>query len=210
MSVAFGRPALPVIFESDVAAVGGSFGGGAAAWALGRAGRSVTLVEPPTYLGREVTATLRPWARIPSGDTSPECPELLTACIVASGTSPAAGQIPLHMRAVKVRLEDMLFSAGVNLVYASIPVGICMLDGAIGQVEAIRALLSYNARYNPSTRAYANALGGGGILDVGCYTASMASHRRGGGRGSLCRGHTPVRDRRHRGGVRRRRLWSSQ
>ena len=47
-------------------------------------------------------------------------------------------------------------------------------DGAIGQVQMIRAVFSYNARYDPTSRAYANELGGGGILDVGCYTASMA------------------------------------
>ncbi len=47
-------------------------------------------------------------------------------------------------------------------------------DGEIGQVRIIRAVFSYNAEYNPNSRAYANELGGGGILDVGCYTASMS------------------------------------
>lgn len=47
-------------------------------------------------------------------------------------------------------------------------------DGAIGQVQMIRAVFCYNAGYDPTSRAYANELGGGGILDVGCYTASMA------------------------------------
>ena len=46
-------------------------------------------------------------------------------------------------------------------------------ENAIGQVQMIRVVFSYNAGYNPSSRAYANELGGGGILDVGCYTASM-------------------------------------
>ena len=46
-------------------------------------------------------------------------------------------------------------------------------EGAIGQVQMVRAVFSYNASYSPTSRAYANELGGGGILDVGCYTASM-------------------------------------
>ncbi len=46
-------------------------------------------------------------------------------------------------------------------------------DGTIGQVKMIRAVFSYNAGYDPTSRAYANELGGGGILDVGCYPASM-------------------------------------
>ena len=46
-------------------------------------------------------------------------------------------------------------------------------EGAIGQVKMIRTVFSYDASYDPTSRAYANELGGGGILDVGCYTASM-------------------------------------
>jgi len=46
-------------------------------------------------------------------------------------------------------------------------------DGAVGQVQMVRAIFSYLAGYDPASRAYANELGGGGILDVGCYTASM-------------------------------------
>ena len=46
-------------------------------------------------------------------------------------------------------------------------------DGTIGQVQMIRAVFSYNAGSDLTSRAYANKLGGGGILDVGCYTASM-------------------------------------
>lgn len=33
-------------------------------------------------------------------------------------------------------------------------------DGAIGQVQVIRVVFSYNAGYDPTTRAYGNALGG--------------------------------------------------
>lgn len=47
-------------------------------------------------------------------------------------------------------------------------------SGAIGQVQVIRAVFSYGTPFDPTTRAYANEMGGGSILDVGCYTASMA------------------------------------
>jgi predicted dehydrogenase/diketogulonate reductase-like aldo/keto reductase len=45
---------------------------------------------------------------------------------------------------------------------------------AIGEVRLIRAAFSFQAGYNPESRLFNNALGGGGILDVGCYATSMA------------------------------------
>ncbi|HEV2292764.1 MAG TPA: aldo/keto reductase [Tepidisphaeraceae bacterium] len=44
----------------------------------------------------------------------------------------------------------------------------------IGQVRVIHATFSFDASFDPASRIYSNALGGGGILDVGCYPASMA------------------------------------
>lgn len=46
-------------------------------------------------------------------------------------------------------------------------------SGVIGDVRVIQASFSFDAGYRPEGRLLANALGGGGILDVGCYTASM-------------------------------------
>ncbi len=45
--------------------------------------------------------------------------------------------------------------------------------GEIGDVRFIQAAFSFNATYNESSRMLANALGGGGILDVGCYPVSL-------------------------------------
>jgi aryl-alcohol dehydrogenase-like predicted oxidoreductase len=47
-------------------------------------------------------------------------------------------------------------------------------DGAIGEVRLIRASFSYDGGTDMTTRAFAQQLGGGGILDVGCYPVSMS------------------------------------
>jgi len=46
-------------------------------------------------------------------------------------------------------------------------------EGAIGTVRLIRANFSFACAFNPESRLFSNALGGGGILDVGSYTASI-------------------------------------
>lgn len=47
-------------------------------------------------------------------------------------------------------------------------------SGAIGKAGVIRATFSFHAPYNPNSRLFNNELGGGGILDVGCYPMSIA------------------------------------
>jgi predicted dehydrogenase/diketogulonate reductase-like aldo/keto reductase len=47
-------------------------------------------------------------------------------------------------------------------------------SGAIGQVGVIEATFSFKADFNPEGRLFKNDLGGGGILDVGCYTTSIS------------------------------------
>lgn len=44
----------------------------------------------------------------------------------------------------------------------------------IGDVRMIQAAFSFNGNFNPESRLFNNALGGGGILDVGCYTATLS------------------------------------
>ena len=45
---------------------------------------------------------------------------------------------------------------------------------AIGDLRTIEASFAFNAGFNPEGRMFANHLGGGGILDVGCYPVSIA------------------------------------
>ncbi len=47
-------------------------------------------------------------------------------------------------------------------------------EGVIGEVRVIQACFSFNAQVEPSHRLLSNELGGGGILDVGCYAVSFA------------------------------------
>jgi aryl-alcohol dehydrogenase-like predicted oxidoreductase/predicted dehydrogenase len=47
-------------------------------------------------------------------------------------------------------------------------------SGAIGEVRFVRAAFGFAAGFNPEGRLFSNALGGGGILDVGCYPVSFA------------------------------------
>lgn len=47
-------------------------------------------------------------------------------------------------------------------------------SGAIGEVGVIQATFSFRTDFDAKGRHFANELGGGGILDVGCYTTSMA------------------------------------
>jgi predicted dehydrogenase/aryl-alcohol dehydrogenase-like predicted oxidoreductase len=47
-------------------------------------------------------------------------------------------------------------------------------SGALGQVGVIQATFSFNAGFRAESRLFNNELGGGGILDVGCYTTSIA------------------------------------
>ena len=50
----------------------------------------------------------------------------------------------------------------------------CIRQGAIGEVKLIRATFSFCCPYDPQSRLLNAELGGGGILDVGCYCVSMA------------------------------------
>src|SRR5687768_12188164 len=47
-------------------------------------------------------------------------------------------------------------------------------DGAIGEVRFIQAAFSFQSGWNPEGRLLNPLLGGGGILDVGCYPVSFA------------------------------------
>jgi predicted dehydrogenase/diketogulonate reductase-like aldo/keto reductase len=47
-------------------------------------------------------------------------------------------------------------------------------SGVLGEIKLVQAAFGFNAGFNPASRLWANAAGGGGMLDVGCYPVSMA------------------------------------
>jgi predicted dehydrogenase len=47
-------------------------------------------------------------------------------------------------------------------------------EKAIGEVRIIQASFGFHREFNPNQRLFSNELGGGGILDVGCYPVSMS------------------------------------
>lgn len=120
MDVAAHFPArsLPVLRSGDVTVAGGSIAGVAAALTLARAGRRVVLVESRTYLGSDMTATLRPWLAT-STDRGPFWGEMLRRLEIVD----AGNEIALPMGALKLALEDLLLEAEVPLLYASTAVG---------------------------------------------------------------------------------------
>ena len=50
-----------------------------------------------------------------------------------------------------------------------------LADGAIGEVRMVAADFGFRADFNPDSRLLNPDLGGGGLLDVGVYTVSLAS-----------------------------------
>jgi predicted dehydrogenase len=56
-------------------------------------------------------------------------------------------------------------------------------EGVIGDVRLIEAQFSFNMNGNPTSTRMINKLGGGGIMDVGCYTVSAARAIAGNARG---------------------------
>jgi predicted dehydrogenase len=46
-------------------------------------------------------------------------------------------------------------------------------SGTLGTLQFIEASLGFRSKYDPTSRLWNRTLGGGGILDVGCYPAAM-------------------------------------
>jgi ribulose 1,5-bisphosphate synthetase/thiazole synthase len=134
MKVEFAQDSLPILRECDVAVVGGSFAAISAALEFARAGRRVLLLEPRTYLGREATATLRPWLLNGLYPFDSWLADLVATAGGARdpGHSPlVTNEIPLHPDKLKLFLEDLLLSAGVDLLYSSLPVAVLVEDGIV-------------------------------------------------------------------------------
>ncbi|MHC4149385.1 MAG: FAD-dependent oxidoreductase, partial [Planctomycetota bacterium] len=132
--VRFCRRDVPILREGDVVIVGGSFAAIAAALEFARAGKKVVVVEQRTYLGREMSATLRPWISLGQLAGEGHLPEPIVSCLQAGAVEAIAGEAALQPDSVKRALEDVLLNNGVELLYASQPIGVMQEGGDISGI----------------------------------------------------------------------------
>lgn len=127
------RAAVSVLGEADAVVIGGSLAGIACALELANAGKRVWLVEPRTYMGGSITASLRPWLALPSDGNLPR----LIEKVLIGRQADENNSVALYPDRLKRTLEDVLQEGGVQLLYASLPVGIEKRDGrTVGVVIA--------------------------------------------------------------------------
>ena len=119
---AFERSYVPVINKCDVLIVGGGFAGVSAALEFAGAGKKVVLVERRIYLGREMTSTYRPWIDLDENTGAGSLPEALRLCIDEEINQPFKDKVLFRFDKIKLGLEDVLLSKGVEIIYASHPV----------------------------------------------------------------------------------------
>lgn len=135
---------LPVLHECDTLVIGGTLAGIALAIKLVEAGKEVVVIEPRTYLGAELTATLRPWIDVTS---EAELPTLIKQCLLRDEKSVGdtsaidhvrfaqhPGYTALHPDKLKCGLEELLMNREIPFVYATLPTEILLDDGEVSGV----------------------------------------------------------------------------
>ena len=83
-----------------------------------------------------------------------------------------AEQVVATAREKKLFLMEAMWSRFFPLMYR---VRDLITSGAIGEVRMLQADFGFRAGINPEGRLFSPALAGGGLLDVGVYTVSLAS-----------------------------------
>ena len=104
---------IPVVYQVDVAVVGGGTGAVSAASAAAGEGATVFLAAPYPYLGDDMTATLRLWLEPGEEPASPLAKRIFTDQTRIGPKYPPPR--PMH---VKKTLDDVLLEAGVQFLYS--------------------------------------------------------------------------------------------
>ena len=125
-TVSYSDHDLPVLWSGDVVVVGASLAGITAALGFARAGKKTCLVEPRTYLGRDLFSVLRPWIEKPVGMDLEDLPEIPLQAIGASGKKTVHGEYPLHPDMVKLCFEDLLLEVRREAVICQPAGGRCL------------------------------------------------------------------------------------
>ena len=121
-----GNQTIPLIEEVDLLVVGGGLAGLPIAKAYASSGKKVLLVEKGTFLGYEIGQWQRPWVQwCKENDVllkewlsfEEKNSEFEDDCILS-----------IPMDKFKLKMEDCLIDAGVNILYASIPTGCIKLE----------------------------------------------------------------------------------
>ncbi|WP_369204451.1 FAD-dependent oxidoreductase [Streptomyces sp. PU-14G] len=166
---------LPVLFDVDVAVIGGTLTGVAAAVGLAAAGRRVVVLEHGYMLGSDLTAANRPWLTTPEDGAPP--PPLLAGLLPADA---APGRhLPLRPTAWKLHLEEALTAAGGQVLYgvdplalhhaaAGEPRGVVIAGKSGRQLVRCRLLLDATGSH-PVVHGHGRRVGGasrGGVWSV--------------------------------------------
>jgi ribulose 1,5-bisphosphate synthetase/thiazole synthase len=130
-NIIFDRSNLPVIKNGDIIIIGGSFPAISAAIEFARSGKKVILIETRTYMGRELTATLRPWIDLGVLAENNKVPELIMTTLNYMKKQAVRGENAFKLDALKLALEDSLLEAGVDILYASHPLQILQYKDTI-------------------------------------------------------------------------------
>jgi ribulose 1,5-bisphosphate synthetase/thiazole synthase len=160
--VQIGRSRIPILRKSDVIILGGSVAAVAAALQFAHNGLKVVMVEHRNYLGREISATLKPW--IDLGKLTGQVPEPFAACLKKMDVPARPGEMPIGIDAFKLSQESLLLDAGVDLIYSSLPTEAIVVDGAlrgvaIGNKSGRQALLGHQVLDATSTALVARISG---------------------------------------------------
>ncbi|NLX11237.1 MAG: Gfo/Idh/MocA family oxidoreductase [Chloroflexi bacterium] len=83
-----------------------------------------------------------------------------------------AGEMIARARSKALFLMEAMWT---RFLPAMVQVRRWLAEGAIGEVQLVRANLSFMATFDPRGRLFAPELGGGSLLDVGIYPISFAS-----------------------------------
>jgi thioredoxin reductase len=144
---------IPVVGEADVVVVGGTLGAVAAAVEASRAGATVWLIAPRTYLGEDLCATLRLWL---------EDQELADGELTGDIFGDRGATTPLQ---IKKNLETALLAEDVRFLFGSFITDV-LLDSGNGPAAVIianragRQAIRTNALVDASPRATAARLAG--------------------------------------------------